>query len=125
MSQLNDRLEAAIDVLISDGPIKQRLAHAYADNLEDLTCIELSEAGGETLNQLHQVLHGVTPVSRETAVQASVRKMSAHEARVHARSILDLYRAVISTGRRSEHLTIVDPTPLLEDDLPRFLMAGG
>jgi hypothetical protein len=96
MSRILERFEAAIHTLLCDGPVKARLATAYAEHLEDLAHVELPMQGMERLGQLHAAMHSVVPAGRLSPVTASVQKMSAAEAAAHARTILDLYTGLLA-----------------------------
>ena len=124
MSDFTTRFEAAVHTLIGDGTVKQRLIHAYGEYLEDLAEIEFPEDRDEEFARLHRALHGVPPVGRESAVQASVQKMSSVEAASHARVILQLYRRLVATEKRADYLAIVD-TGEEADSPPPFLMQNG
>jgi len=104
--------------------VKQRLVRAYASHLEDLAEMDFQVESGNALAGLHRALHGVAPVGRETAVQASVQKMSSNEAAGHAAVILGLYRELVTTERRGEHLKIVDSGPAEEELPPQFLVGS-
>jgi hypothetical protein len=119
MAHLIERFEAAVQALISDGPVKQRLVQAYCENLEDLRDLELPVNANGAFAELHAALHRVAPIGKETPVKASVQKMSAAEALWHAETILRLYAELLSQARRPEPLKVVEaahPTP------PRFLI---
>lgn len=124
MSSVTERFEAAVSTLISDGPVKQRLVRAYANYLEDISEVDIPPRSGEILARLHGTLHGVRPVGRESAVQASVQKMSANEAAGHAAIILSLYRDLIADDRRGEHLKIVKTAAEPEATPPRYLVGA-
>lgn len=121
MSQIVERFEAAVAVLIADGPVKQRLASAYAEHLEDLQQLDLPVEGGSQFGDLHAALHRVRPVGKESCVKASVQKMSATEAGWHAQTILRLYGALLMAGRKSEPLTVVEAP---ETEAPRYLVGS-
>lgn len=118
MSNIVDRFEAAMQALIEDGPVKQRLTKAYSDHLEDLRELELPIDGSEAFSDLHSALHRVPPVGRESPVKASVQKMSSLEAGWHARTIFRLYAELVAAGRRVDPLAAVDTA---ESEPPRFL----
>ena len=124
MSDVTDRLEAAVTMLISDGPVKQRLAQAYTSYIEDLTEADVPGQSRDVLARLHCSLHEVVPVGRETAVQASVRKMSPSDAASYAAEILGLYRDLVAVERRGEHLRIVKTGSDAEQPPPSFLIAA-
>jgi len=119
MSNIIERFEAAVEILIAEGPIKQRLTTAYSEHLEDLQEIELPIDGRDAFSDLHTALHRVPPVGQESAVKASVQKMSALEAGWHAKTIFMLYGELLAAGRRVEPLTVVESTPI---EPPRFLV---
>lgn len=120
MSNIVERFEAAVRILIADGPVKHRLAKAYSDHLEDLQDFDLPVENGGTFSDLHAALHRVHPAGQESPVKASVQKMSPLEAGSHARTIFALYAALVAAGRRVEPLTVVEPAK----EAPRFLAGG-
>jgi hypothetical protein len=118
MSTIVERFEAAVQTLIADGPVKQRLTKAYTDHLEDLRELELPIDGGEAFTDLHSALHRVRPAGKESPVKASVQKMSPHEAGWHAKTILRLYGELVAAGRRVEPVSVIETA---ESEPPRFL----
>jgi len=80
MSSAWENLFAATVVLASAGPIKQRLIEAYTDHLAKLSDDELPRELRDDYGQLAQQLSRVQPMRGESAVQATVRKMSDAEA---------------------------------------------
>jgi hypothetical protein len=116
MSHLIERFHAAVRALLGEGPVKQRLAKAYSDHLEDLQGLELPLTDNGTFAELHAALHRVAPVGKETCVKASVQKMSSSEAQGHAETIVRLYAELVA--RRGEPLKVVEP---LVKAPPRFL----
>lgn len=121
MSQLVERFEAAVQTLIGDGPVKQRLTAAYSDYLEDLQDVELPVTAKGAFSDLHAALHRVQPSGKESCVKASVQKMSANDAAWHAETILRLYAELLTQPRRAEPLKIVEAS---EQSPPRFLVGG-
>jgi hypothetical protein len=109
VSPFTKRFEAAVETLIGDGPIKQRLAGAYALHLEDLTDADLPPGLRREFGELQAAITRVAPVGHETRIRASVQKMSASEATAHAATILKLYVALASGGERAEPLKVVEP----------------
>jgi hypothetical protein len=71
---------AATAVLVSAGPIKHRLAEAYRAHLEDLEEDDLPKEIRDEFSTLSTSMCRVRPMRGETAVQATVRKMSDSEA---------------------------------------------
>jgi hypothetical protein len=92
-SYMNDAWEslfAAAVALASAGPIKQRLTAAYTDHLERLERRELPGELREDFDELTSRLSAVKPMRGETAVQATVRKMSDLQAGEHAVRIVGM-----------------------------------
>ena len=75
MSYLTDRFEAAVSVLVAEGPIKQRLAAAYSEHLDDLESSELPARLRPAFSALHTALHRVPPIGHEASVTATIRKI--------------------------------------------------
>lgn len=109
MSQLAESLEAAVRVLVGDGPVKQRLRRAYTEHLADLEHAELPQKLGEPFVRLQGAMHRVAPMGTTSCpVKASVQKMSAREAGRHAVAILELYEELLRMRQRAEPLKVVD-----------------
>ena len=107
MSQLAQRFAEALKTLIADGPIKLRLAQAFAVHLADLAETEFPGGLRRDFANLQEALSRVAPAGSESRVRATVQKMSADEARGHAATILNLYVALLSSVERAEPLKIV------------------
>ena len=107
MAQLTDRFAEAVRTLVGDGPIKQRLSRAYAEQLETLDHADLPAALRNEFSGLHAALNRVAPFGKETRVQASVQKMSAGEAVRHAETIVRLFMSLLSQTERAEPLKVV------------------
>jgi hypothetical protein len=71
-----NRLHAATLELVSSAPIKQRLSAAFSNHLKHIDTDELPEEVRASFLDLSQMLESVKPLPGETAVQATVRKMS-------------------------------------------------
>ena len=121
MPYLADRFEAAVSVLVGEGSIKQRLAAAYSEHLDDLEVSELPVGMRPAFSTLHNALHRVTPVGREASVSATVRKMSSEEARFHAGAIVMLFAELYRGGKRAEPLKVVASRDISP---PAFLAKG-
>lgn len=91
MSSAWESLFAATVVLASAGPIKQRLIEAYNDHLATLADDELPRELREDYGQLAEQLSRVQPMRGESAVQATVRKMSDAEAGGCAQRIVGIF----------------------------------
>jgi hypothetical protein len=80
MSSAWEHFFAATLVLASAGPIKHRLAEAFREHLEDLEEEDLPREIRDEFTSLSSSMCCVRPMKGETAVQATVRKMSDSEA---------------------------------------------
>jgi hypothetical protein len=109
VSSFAERFAAAVQVLIADGPIKQRLAAAYSQHLADVSDAELPPALRRDFAELQAAISRVAPVGHETRARASVQKMSPREASDHAATILKLYVELVNGLERAEPLKVVAP----------------
>jgi hypothetical protein len=107
VSPFAQRFASAVQTLIGDGPIKQRLANAYALHLAELADAELPAAVLRDFAELQAALTRVAPVGNETRIRASVQKMSPSEATGHAATIVKMYVALVSGLERAEPLKVV------------------
>jgi hypothetical protein len=108
-----DRFQAALTVLAGHGHIKQRLIKAYEENLGDIDEDELPIAMKQAFADLRLSMHRVTPLRGESAVCASVRKMSPQDASECAARIVEVF------GELSR-LRDVSPIGLpMNDEAPR------
>ena len=111
------RFASAVQILIGDGPVKQRLARAYSDFLADLAAADLPAALQREFGALQEAMSRVAPAGNESRVRASVQKMSPKQAAGHAEAILKLYVALASDLERAEPLKVV----AAPRKAPRFL----
>ena len=119
MSYLSERFEVAIFALVGEGSIKQRLAEAYIEHLGDLDSREFPSDLRQDFSALYSALHRVNPSGKDSCVRASIRKMSAVEADVHAEMIVKLYSELLRNGRVNGPLSVVSKKE--DKPLPRFL----
>jgi hypothetical protein len=117
---LAQRFAAAVQALIADGPIKQRLTSACAEHLADIAEADLPPALREEFAGLQAAVSRVEPVGIESRVRASVQKMSASEAVGHAATIVKLYAELLAGLDRAEPLKVVGPPR----KAPRYLAGG-
>jgi hypothetical protein len=122
MSYLAERFQAAVDVLVGDGSIKERLAVAYVENLDDLEETEFPADLRDAFGTLQAALHSERPVGREPCARATVRKMSTLEAKGHAGTIVQLYAALVRHGERAEPLRVIRGA---SEKPPKFLSKRG
>jgi hypothetical protein len=107
VSQIAQRFAEAVHTLISDGPIKQRLASAYDAHLNDLADVEFPAGLRRDFGDLQAAMSKFAPAGSETRVRASVQKMSSAEAADHAATIVRLYVELMNSLERAEPLKVV------------------
>ena len=90
MSVAWESFHRATQELASSSSIKQRLTAAFSNHLKDLEPESLPPEFRSRFQDLHGRLTSVRPLRGETAVWATVRKMSNDEAAVLARLIVEL-----------------------------------
>ena len=107
MSHLTERFAEAVQTLVGDGPVKQRLIRAFGEHLGDLDGADLPPALRPGFTELQTALSQRAPVGTESRIQASVQKMSAAEAGDYAGTIVELYAALLGQLERAESLKVV------------------
>jgi hypothetical protein len=90
MSSAWEHFFAATAILASAGPIKNRLADAYRTQLAELDEDDLPKEIRDEFSSLSTCMSCVRPMRGETAVQATVRKMSDQEAGTLAARIISM-----------------------------------
>jgi hypothetical protein len=98
MDNVLDLLQQAIVTLSQAGGIKDRLADAYATHLIQVDAEDLPESLRDDFECLCQAMRRERPLPRETAIRASVRKMSNEEAARHAAMVVRIFAAVARTS---------------------------
>ena len=121
MPYLAERFEAAVSALVGEGSVKDRLATAYSEHLDDLESGELPKAMRISFEDLQTALHAVKPTGREPCVQATIRKMSTLQAGGHAKTIVSLYADLVCHGERAELLKVVNGKL---EKAPKFAVQG-
>ena len=89
-----DRFKTALIVLAGHGHVKQRLIKAWDENLGEVHEDELPIELKQSFADLRHEMTRVSPANGESAVCASVRKMSLDDASTCAASIVTLYGAL-------------------------------
>lgn len=98
MDNVLDLLQQATITLSQGGSIKDRLADAYATHLIQIDVDDLPESLRDEFECLCQAMRRERPLPRETAIRASVRKMSNEEAARHAALVVRIFAAAARTG---------------------------
>ncbi len=94
MNSTLDLLQRAAVRLSQDGSIKDRLADAYATHLDELDADDLPEGVRNEFAAMCEALHRERPLSRESVIRASIRKMSNEEAGCYAALVVRLFAVV-------------------------------
>lgn len=104
-------LQKATLRLSQDGSIKERLADAYASHLAELEAGEIPEHLREEFGAMCAAMHREPPQPRESAVRASVRKMSVSEASGYAALVVRLFAAMARVERACPPASTRPPRP--------------
>lgn len=121
MHFFTERFEGAVSALVREGPIKQRLARAYSENLLDLEHQELPSGLDRLFVELSEAMRRVEPIGSETRVQASIKKMSTADADRHALTIVKLYSGLLHGAETPESPKVVKIDP---PAAPKYLVRG-
>lgn len=126
MSDPLSHFQAAVEILVGDGPIKVRLSEAYGGHLAELNAASLPNQLQDEFESLRSSLTQVAPLNGEGAVAATVRKLSKREANVHAGQIVQLLVELLrlaparpaksASKNQGGSLALVEP-----EKVPRFL----
>lgn len=119
-------LREAACALSGDGPIKERLLKAWSQWLAELDPATLPDDLLAVHSSLQCSLQCARALPGETAVRASIRKMSGAEAAHHAALVIDLLVGYCSMSQSRQHPR--RPSVRLADDAPamvELLAAGG
>jgi hypothetical protein len=107
-----DRFYAALTVLAGHGHIKQRLMKAFEEYLGDLDEDELPITMKQSFVDLRHTMQRIAPLNGESAVCASVRKMSPQDASDCASQIVALFG---ESSKQRDKSSVAVP---LSDDQP-------
>jgi hypothetical protein len=97
MSNAFESFFAATALLVSAGPIKHRLQEAYRQHLAGVDQDQLPKEIREEFSSLTSGMCCVRPLRGETALQATVRKMSDAEAGLKATQIVNMLQVIVRT----------------------------
>jgi hypothetical protein len=90
-SALTAQLEAAVQTLVGNGALKDRLCSAYCDHLDDIRQQELPEEVRNEFSAMSRAMHGARALPGDSVVRASVRKFSIAQAQSFAALIVRTY----------------------------------
>jgi hypothetical protein len=98
MSDTLDHLQRATVKLSQCGSIKDRLAEAYAAHLTEINADDLPETVRKDFGALCEAMRRERPLPRETAIRASVRKMSNEQAGQYAELVVRTFAILARAG---------------------------
>jgi hypothetical protein len=101
MDSTLDLLQKATLKLSQGGSIKDRLADAYASHLIGIDLEDLPEGVRNEFGNLCAAMQREQPLPRESAIRASVRKMSNEEATHYAALVVRVFAAYARAGSAS------------------------
>jgi len=117
MCQISDRFFSAVRTLSGDGAIKQRLIGAYQEHLQGLPDEQVPDSIRQKFESLRQAMTAVGPTNGQSAVHASVRKMSPVDAQRYATSILLMLSELVRVKGSGERLSFAKVSrPVVEND---------
>ena len=126
------RLHAATSELVTSAPIKFRLTEAFCRHLKHVDPAELPVPVRHSFEALCTELQSVRPLRGETAAQATIRKMSDHEAQACAKRIVELWAAADARQsiddtkrRRQQAAEALGLRPTDTNVVPLFLQSQG
>jgi hypothetical protein len=121
MCQVSDRFFSAVRTLTGDGPVKQRLTSAYLEHLADLREDQIPDSIRQKFDALRQALQSVSPANGESAVHASVRKMSPTDAQRYSTSILLMLSELVRVKGTNERLSFAKASRPLAEPAPTVI----
>lgn len=124
MKHIKASFQAAVETLVGDGTVKQRLIKAFETHLSGLEEAELPAGVRDDYCGLHAVLHTARPIGPQSCLSATVRKMSSADAARHALTIYTIYLSLEGRKPRSEPLRVNEPLQFAERAIaaaPRYL----
>lgn len=121
MCQFSDKFFSAVRILAGDGPIKKRLFLAYSDHLDMLPETDMPESIRPRFEILKHSMHAVKPISEESPILASVRKMSSTEASRCATQIVAMFSELVRVKSTGERLRLKSPTKKVQLVVPEHL----
>lgn len=122
MAYLTGNFRDAVRVLSGSGPVKQRLIQAFTTHLDELHDDELPSDAKAAFTELRSRLYQAKPMNGETAIRASVRKMSPTEAAYCAEVVVQLFEQSLEQELNGRPLHLVDSEQPGGAAIPPFLV---
>ena len=114
MTNVKSSFQAAVEVLVAEGKVKERLSRAFEEHLAALSDVELPAVIAAEYACLYAALHRERPVGPQNSVRATVQKMSAQEAAQHAAGIVAMFVQLSSRSGRSDPLRVGESPKAVE-----------
>ena len=124
MKHIQASFQAAVEILVGEGPVKKRLCQAFEVHLISLEEGELPAGIRDMWRDLHAAMQTAKPVGPQNCVQATVQKMSSADAARHAMAIFTMHLVVEGREERSDPLRVNEPLQFAERAIaaaPRYL----
>jgi len=91
MEFLTSRFLAAVRICSGELAIKQRLASAWTEHLDDINADDLPQSQRQTFVELRDAMYERKPLPDESAPRASIRKMSVQQVASYTNIIVAIY----------------------------------
>ncbi len=121
MCQFSNKFFSAVRILAGDGPIKTRLFVAYSDHLDMLPETDMPESIRPRYQILKNSMHTVKPMSEESPILASVRKMSSAQASRCATQIVAMFSELVRVKSTGERLRLKSSAKKAQTVVPEHL----
>ena len=95
MKTLTYRFFSAVRICTSDLTIKQRLAKAWIEYLDEIEPNDLPQCQRPKFIELRENMYERQPLNEESAPQASIRKMSARQVVSQTGLIIEIYAELV------------------------------
>ncbi len=122
MAYLTGNFRDAVRVLSGSGPVKQRLIQAFGTHLDEVHDDELPATARPAFGELRSRLYQAKPMNGETAIRASVRKMSPTEAAYCAEVVVQLFELLLEQELNGRPLHLVETEQANGAAIPPFLV---
>ena len=128
MKHIQASFQAAVEILVGDGPVKNRLCAAFEQHLVELEESELPAGVRDDYRVLHAALHTARAIGPQSCIEATVRKMSCADATHHALTIFSMHLVLEGREERSDPMRVSEPLQFADRGVaaaPRFLEKQG
>ncbi len=116
---VSEILHQALTHLVSNQPVKQRVTLAFSMLLAHVEALDLPDNLHADYRELMETVQSVRPLTGETAIQATVRKMSPEQTQVIAANLVQLVLAFERQAHSHSSLRR-EPRDLSDTVIPLF-----